>query len=115
MVKHIVLFKLKETLSQEEKLKVMNDFKAAIEALPAKIGFIRHIFVGLNANSAEKWDICLDSEFDTLADVNAYAVHPDHVAAAGLLKEVKAETSKYPQEKKSTEIPAVAASEPGGA
>ena len=55
MVKHIVLFKLKETLSQEEKLKVMNDFKAAIEALPAKIGFIRHIFVGLNANSAEKW------------------------------------------------------------
>ncbi|WP_373106669.1 Dabb family protein [Phocaeicola vulgatus] len=50
MVKHIVLFKLKETLSQEEKLKVMNDFKAAIEALPAKIGFIRHIFVGLNAS-----------------------------------------------------------------
>lgn len=75
MVKHIVLFKLKETLSQEEKLKVMNDFKAAIEALPAKIGFIRHIFVGLNANSAEKWDICLDSEFDTLADVNAYVVN----------------------------------------
>ena len=30
-------------------------------------------------------------EFDTLADVNAYAVHPDHVAAAGLLKEVKAD------------------------
>jgi membrane-bound lytic murein transglycosylase MltF len=53
--------------------------------------FARHIFVGLNANSAEKWDICLDSEFDTLADVNAYAVHPDHVAAAGLLKEVKAD------------------------
>ena len=48
MVKHIVLFKLKETLPQEEKLKVMNDFKAAIEALPAKIGFIRKIFVGLN-------------------------------------------------------------------
>lgn len=89
MVKHIVLFKLKETLSREEKLKVMNDFKAAIEALPAKIDFIRKIFVGLNANPAEKWDICLDSEFDTLADVNAYAVHPDHVAAAGILKEVK--------------------------
>lgn len=89
MVKHIVLFKLKETLSREEKLKVMNDFKAAIEALPATIDFIRKIFVGLNANPAEKWDICLDSEFDTLADVNAYAVHPDHVAAAGILKEVK--------------------------
>lgn len=91
MVKHIVLFKLKETLSQEEKLEVMNDFKAAIEALPAKIDFIRKIFVGLNVNPAEKWDICLDSEFDTLADVNAYATHPDHVVAAGLLKDVKAD------------------------
>lgn len=91
MVKHIVLFKLKETLSQEEKLKVMNDFKAAIEALPAKIEFIRKIFVGMNVNPAEKWDICLDSEFDTLADVNAYAAHPDHVAAASLLKDVKAD------------------------
>jgi len=89
MVKHIVLFKLKETLSREEKLKVMNDFKAAIEALPAKIDFIRNIFVGLNVNPDEKWDICLDSEFDTLADVNAYVTHPDHVAAAGLLKDVK--------------------------
>ena len=89
MVKHIVLFKLKETLPQEEKLKVMNDFKAAIEALPAKIGFIRKIFVGLNINSAEAWDICLESEFDTLADVNAYAFHPDHVAAAGILKDAK--------------------------
>ena len=93
MVKHIVLFKLKETLSQEEKLKVMNDFKAAIEALPAKIDFIRKIFVGLNANPAEKWDICLDSEFDTLADVNAYAIHPAHVAAAGILKEAKQDRS----------------------
>lgn len=91
MVKHIVLFKLKETLSQEEKLEVMNNFKAAIEALPAKIDFIRKIFVGLNVNPAEKWDICLDSEFDTLADVNAYATHPDHVVAAGLLKDVKAD------------------------
>ena len=91
MVKHIVLFKLKENLSTEEKQAVIDKFKAAIEALPPVIPIIRHIFVGLNTNSAEKWDICLDSEFDTLADVNAYAVHPDHVAAAGLLKEVKAD------------------------
>ena len=42
-----------------------------------------------NINSAEAWDICLESEFDTLADVNAYAVHPDHVAAAGILKDAK--------------------------
>ena len=89
MVKHIVMFKLKETLSKEEKLVVMNDFKAAIEALPAQIDVIRKVFVGLNINEAEAWDICLESEFDTLDDVKFYAVHPAHVAAAGILKDAK--------------------------
>ena len=89
MVKHIVMFKLKETLSTEEKMDVMNRFKTAIEALPATIDVIRKVFVGLNINGAETWDICLESEFDTLEDVKAYAVHPDHVAAAGILKDAK--------------------------
>ena len=89
MVKHIVMFQLKETLSKEEKLDVMNRFKAAIEALPAKIDVIRKVFVGLNINEAEKWDICLESEFDTLDDVKFYAAHPYHVAAAGILKDAK--------------------------
>mgnify|MGYP002414679276 CR=1 FL=1 len=34
MVKHIVLFKLKDEASADEKLAAMNDFKKAIEALP---------------------------------------------------------------------------------
>ena len=89
MVKHIVMFKLKETLSMEEKLDVMNRFKSAIEALPVKIDVIRKVFVGLNINEAEQWDICLESEFDSLEDVKLYAVHPDHVAAAGILKDAK--------------------------
>ena len=89
MVKHIVMFKLKDTLSKEEKCEVMNSFKAAIEVLPAQIDVIRKIFVGLNINEAEQWDICLESEFDSLDDVKLYAAHPDHVAAAGILKDAK--------------------------
>lgn len=41
MVKHIVLFKLKENLSTEEKQAVIDKFKAAIEALPPVIPSIR--------------------------------------------------------------------------
>ena len=89
MVKHIVLFKLKENLSTEEKQAVIDKFKAAIEALPAKISVIRKVEVGLNMNPGETWNIALYSEFDTLEDVKAYAVHPAHVAAAGILKEAK--------------------------
>ena len=45
MVKHIVLFKLRDDVPVEEKLVVMNSFKEAIEALPAKISVIRKIEV----------------------------------------------------------------------
>ena len=59
------------------------------KALPEKIDVIRKVFVGLNMNETETWDICLESEFDTLDDVKYYAAHPDQIAAAGILKDVK--------------------------
>ncbi len=93
MVKHVVLFKLKETLTTEEKNEIMVNFKKAIEALPLHIDFIRHIHVGININCSEKWDICLESLFDTLDEVKAYSVHPAHVSAAGIIKEAKADRS----------------------
>lgn len=89
MVKHIVLFKLKDEVSADVKLAAMHSFKEAIEALPAKIDVIRKVEVGLNINPSETWSIALYSEFDTLDDVKFYATHPDHVAAGKLLAEVK--------------------------
>lgn len=89
MVKHIVLFQLNPEMDAQHKLDVMNEFKAGIEALPGKIAFIRKIEVGLNTNPAEDFDIALYSEFDTLDDVKAYSVHPEHVAVAALLKDCK--------------------------
>ena len=67
MVKHIVLFKLKDEVPETDKLVVMNKFKEAIEALPAKISVIRKIEVGLNMNPGESWHIALYSEFDNVA------------------------------------------------
>ena len=84
MVKHIVLFKLKDEAPADEKLAAMNSFKAAIEALPAKISVIRKIEVGLNINPGEAWSIALYSEFDTL-DVREILCHPSrHVLPASL-------------------------------
>lgn len=63
MVKHIVLFKLKENLSTEEKQAVIDKFKAAIEALPPVIPSIRKIFVGqismLTRNGIFVWKVSL--------------------------------------------------------
>lgn len=86
MVKHIVIFQLKDGLAYEEKKKAMHDFKTGIEALPTVIPYIRDIHVGLNINADETCDICLDSTFLSLDDVRTYAVHPAHVAVAGALK-----------------------------
>lgn len=86
MVKHIVLFQLKKDLGTDEKRRAMEQFKAGIEALPSQIACIRSIFVGFNINEDEPWDICLNSEFDTLNDVRSYSVNPLHKAVAGALK-----------------------------
>lgn len=89
MVKHIVLFRLREDVPAEVKLEAMQQFKTAIEALPERIKVIRKVEVGLNINPSEAWHIALYSEFDSLEDVKLYAAHPDHVAAGKLLAEVK--------------------------
>ena len=91
MVKHIVMFKLSGTPA--ERLDVATAFKNALEALPEQIEVLRTIEVGLNQNPAEDWDVVLTAIVDTMADVEVYAKHPAHVAAAALLaghKELRA-------------------------
>ncbi len=82
MVKHIVMFKFADEVSAEVRERAAADFKAGIEALPAVIPFIREVFVGVNINAAEKWDVCLESTFDNLDDVRAYGAHAAHKAVA---------------------------------
>ena len=89
MIKHIVLFRLKKEMLQEEKVSLMKRFKQEIEALPNDIDFIRKIEVGLNVNPTEDFDIALYSEFDDMEDVMRYAKHPKHLAVAALLNDAK--------------------------
>ncbi len=83
MVKHIVAFQL--TGTKEERLDVARRFKATLEKLPDEIEVLQSIEVGLNENPDEDWDVVLTAVVPTMADVRTYAVHPAHVAAAGLL------------------------------
>lgn len=89
MVKHIVSFKLSGT--DAERLAVARSFKAALEKLPEQIDVLRSIEVGINQNPAESWDVVLTAVVDKMADVEVYAKHPAHVAAAGLLAGHKAD------------------------
>ena len=91
MVKHIVTFKLSGT--EEEKLAVAKNFKAALEDLPREIEVLQSIEVGINQNPNECWNVVLAAIVPTMADVDVYAKHPAHIAAASLLnghKEMRA-------------------------
>ena len=77
MIKHIVLFKLKNDIEPSQKEGLKQDFKRALEALSGKIDCLRSIEVGLNDNPEESFDIALTTTFDTFDDLRHYANHPD--------------------------------------
>lgn len=89
MVKHIVTFKL--TGTPEERRRVAEAFRDALLQLPSQISVLRSIEMGINANPAESWDVVLTAVVPAMADVEVYAKHPAHVAAASLLAGHKAD------------------------
>lgn len=87
MINHVVLFKLKE-YPESEKKAVLKKIKSALEALKDKITEIKYLEVGLNYElHAKSYDICLISHFETLADLDVYRTHPDHLEIFDLIKE----------------------------
>ena len=80
MVKHIVLWKLKEELSTEEKNRVKRELKEALESLKNRIKEIVEIKVNVEGLEGSTVDVLLESTFENETALKAYAVHPDHVA-----------------------------------
>lgn len=83
MVKHIVTFKLNGTPQQRRS--IAQQFKDALLELTAKIEVLKSIEVGLNENPAEDWDVVLIAQVSTMADIETYARHPAHLAAASII------------------------------
>lgn len=80
MIKHIVLFKMREDIASEHKKSELLEIKADLEALVGKVPTLRSMEVGLNCNDKEQYDLSLVSVFEDMAGLEAYAVHPEHVA-----------------------------------
>ena len=78
--RHIVMFKLVEFASENEKYEKFMEIRNALETLMDKIDFLRGIRVSYNKNPAEHWDICLENDLDSLEDIKAYGAHPAHQA-----------------------------------
>lgn len=82
MVKHIILWQLKEELSVEEKEQVKAGIKEGLEGLQGKIPGLVEIKVQNTGLASSTADVMLDSTFEDEAALKGYSVHPEHVAVA---------------------------------
>lgn len=83
MVKHIILWKLRDDLSSAEKETVKQGIKAGLEGLKGQVpGLIDiHVYVDGRLDSSNA-DVMLDSTLESPEALRGYAVHPAHVAVA---------------------------------
>ena len=82
MVKHIILWTLKE-MSEDEKNRVKAEIKAGLEGLAGQIPGLLDIKVVTEGRlETSNADLMLDSSFESFDALKNYAVHPAHVKVA---------------------------------
>ncbi len=82
MVKHVILWTLRDNLSPEEKSAVKKGIKEGLESLAGKIPGLTEIRVYTEGLPSSTADLMLDSTFTDEAALKGYAIHPEHVAVA---------------------------------
>lgn len=82
MVKHVILWQLKDEFSVEEKDNIKAGIKNGLEGLAGKIPGLADIHVQTEGLASSNADVMLDSTFEDEAALKAYAVHPEHVKVA---------------------------------
>ena len=89
MLRHIVMFRLKDMPEKADNLKKL---KNAIEQLQESIPEAKSIEVGVNVNtSSAAFDLVLVSDFDDAAALDKYRVHPEHQNVLELIARVNQE------------------------
>lgn len=82
MVKHIIIWTLKEEFSYEEKAKIKAEAKCALEALNSNIEGLLDIKLVTEHLPSSNGDMMLVSSFESAEALAHYQKHPLHTAAA---------------------------------
>ncbi|HQL34248.1 Dabb family protein [Treponema zuelzerae] len=90
MLKHIVMWQFKDEAEGRTREENCLYVKAALEALPSVIPYIRNLEVHLNGYpSSMGADMVLITEFDSKEDLDLYAVHPEHMKVSEYVGKVR--------------------------
>lgn len=95
MVNHIVLWNLKEELSESEKKEAALEIKKRLEAVAKEIDGVISLEVVINDMESSNKDIALISRFETKEALMAYQVSPAHVQAGNYVKTVTEQRSCF--------------------
>lgn len=82
MVKHVILWQLKDELTKEQVSEVKAGIKSGLEGLKGEIPGLIDITVVTEGLASSNADVMLDSTFESEEALKGYAVHPKHVAVA---------------------------------
>lgn len=83
MVKHIILWTLKEELSAEQKEEVKKGIKEGLEGLAGVVpGLVDIKVITSGRLGSSNADVMLDSTLESPEALKAYATHPAHVEVA---------------------------------
>lgn len=83
MLKHVVFFKFKPEVGEED----IADLEKSLRALDGVVPEIREFLVGRDVVRSERsYDLALISGFDDLPAMNRYQVHPDHQKVVAKVK-----------------------------
>ncbi|OFI05836.1 stress responsive A/B barrel domain protein [Clostridium acetireducens DSM 10703] len=89
MIKHIVMWKLKDTAEGSTKIENAKKIKNDLELLKGVIAELYSIEVGIDINKSEAaYDLVLYSEFKDQKSLDIYQNHPEHLKVAGFVKKV---------------------------
>ncbi len=82
MIKHVILWQLKDEFTEEEKSGIRAGIKEGLENLAGKVPGLLDIKVQAEFLSSSNADVMLDSTFDSQESLKGYATHPEHVKVA---------------------------------
>lgn len=90
MIRHVVMFHYKEEAEGSARADNVMKSKELLEGLVGKVPEIKWLHVGINDEEApdSNYQLVLTVDVDTIADLSAYQVHPDHKAVAAFIKKV---------------------------
>ena len=92
MIKHIVMWRLKDEAAGATKAENAVKLKESLEALKSEIEELKAVDVGINFNpSPAAFDVVLYSEFEDREGLEAYQKHPEHVKIVDFVGEIRSD------------------------